>query len=326
VACHRGIQSVSLNLGGPSGDRNAKGVTKFPAKIGRPVADRSCVTNPATSSASPARDTVRAGRGWRYVDGFLVNEYLGRVGHTPAWIVEVEGSQFRLPQVSGLFGRIAQYLAKPRIIQRNRRRLAFAWPLIWPPPDEAQKAALTQVALAKARSLGAPTGDGCGVCGVPWEGGPALLDGRARHLCYECAEVITLARAMRPPGSASTWLWCAVAGFCGLLLQLLFHVSWGWTAVPLALIAGWLMGTANGPNFERRPVFTLLVTVGLLLLFQVAGWAFIFGAELRAESSDALAQLFVWTLCSLPPSVIVGWSLGTVGVGMALLERRLHRP
>jgi len=64
----------------------------------------------------------------------------------------------------------------------------------------------------------------------------------------------------------------------------------------------------------------------MLLLFQVAGWAFIFGTELRADSSEALASLFVWTLFSLPPSVLVGWSLGTLGVGMALLERRLHRP
>ena len=296
-------------------------------KIGLPRADKSGVTNFAPPPASPTvAGAVRSGRGWRYVDGFLVNEYLGRVGHTPAWIVEAEGSQFRLPPASGLFDRIRRYLAKPRIIQRNRRRLAFAWPLIWPPPDETQRAALVQLALAKARTLGSATGDGCGVCGVPWEGGPAMLDGRARHLCYECAEVITLARTMRPPGSASTWLWCAVAGFCGLLLQLLFHVSWGWTAVPVALAAGWLMGTANGPNFERRPLFTLLVTVGMLLLFQVAGWAFIFGTELRADSSDALASLFLWTLFSLPPSVLVGWSLGTLGVGMALLERRLHRP
>jgi hypothetical protein len=294
------------------------------AKIRLPSADRSGVTTLATSPAGYG--AVREGRGWRYIDGYLVNEYLGRVGHTPAWIVEVEGEAFHLPVPSGLLRRMLDYWKKPRIIQRNRRRLAFVWPLAWPPPDQAQRARLVELALNRARTMGKPTRTGCGVCGVPWEGGPAMLDGRARHLCFDCAETVRIARSTRPPGSASTWMWCAVAGFCGLLLQLLFHMSWGWTAVPLALVAGWLMGTANGPNFERHPVSTLVLTVGMLLLFQVAGWAMIFGAELHADQTDALASLFFWTLMSLPPTVLLGWTAGTLGVGMALLERRLHRP
>lgn len=294
------------------------------AKFGLPPADRRLVTTEVASQGDTA--ALREGRGWRYIDGYLVNEYLGRVGHTPAWIVEVEGESFHLPRPSGLFRRLREYLKKPRIVQRNRRRLAFVWPLAWPPPDQAERIRLVGVALDSARTMGRPTQPGCGVCGVPWEGGPSMLDGRARHLCFECAETVKVARATRPPGSASTWLWCAVAGFCGLLLQLVFHMSWGWTAVPLALVAGWLMGTANGPNFERHPLSTLILTVGLLLLFQVAGWAVIFGTELHAERTGALAPLFLWTLISLPPTVLAGWTAGTLGVAMALLERRLHRP
>jgi hypothetical protein len=130
----------------------------------------------------------------------------------------------------------------------------------------------------------------------------------------------------RPPSTLSTWLWCGVAGFGGLLLQLLFHYSWGWTAVPLALVAGWLMGTANGPNFERHPILSPLFTVLLIFVLQVVGWTFIIGSDLHLGNGDPLGMLFLWTLVALPPTVLMGWVLGSVGVFMAMMEQRLRRP
>jgi hypothetical protein len=153
-----------------------------------------------------------------------------------------------------------------------------------------------------------------------------MLDGRARHLCPACAEAITAAREDRPPGALSTWLWCAVAGLGGVLLQLLFHYTWGWTAIPLALVAGWLMGTANGPNFERRPWLSPALTIVFVLLLQVLGWTFMFGARLRVQDSETLAALFVWTLVALPPTVLLCWALGVLGVAMAVVEQKLYRP
>ena len=269
---------------------------------------------------------VRAGRGWQYADGYLINEYLGRVSHTPAWIVEVEGRSFEREGRESLWRRLAANWRSPRVIQRNRRRLAFVWPLVWPPPDVAARAKMRSLALAQAKGRGIPTDETCGVCRQSWEGGPTLLDGRARHLCPVCAEAIVAAREDRPPSPLSTWLWCAVAGLGGVLLQLLFHYTWGWTAVPLALVAGWLMGTANGPNFARRPWLSPALTVLLALLLQVFGWTLIFGARLRVEDSETLAALFFWTLVALPPTVLLCWILGAVGVAMAVVEQRLYRP
>jgi len=260
------------------------------------------------------------------MDGYLVNEYLGRVGHTPSWVVEVEGYGFRFATPRNLWRRLGDYFKKPRIIQRNRRRLAFVWPMVWPPPDEGARTRMRLHALETARTMGGPTPPGCGVCNRKWEGGPTILDGRMRHLCPDCADAIHAERRDRPPGTVSTWLWCGVAGFGGLLLQLLFHYSWGWTAIPLALVAGWLMGTANGPNFERHPVLSPLATILMVWFLQAAGWTFIFGSDLHLDSSGPLGSLFVWTLLALPPTVVLCWVLGTVGVVMAMMEQRLHRP
>jgi hypothetical protein len=193
---------------------------------------------PATISPMPP---VREGRGWQYVDGYLVNEYLGRVSHTPAWIVEIEGKSFEYEGHKTLWQRLAAGFRTPRVIQRNRRRLAYVWPLVWPPPDASDRERMRSLALGKAKLRGAPTDATCGVCRQVWEGGPTMLDGRARHLCPTCVEVIVTARENLPPSTFSTWLWCAVAGLGGILLQLLFHYTWGWTAVPLALVAGWIM-------------------------------------------------------------------------------------
>lgn len=275
---------------------------------------------------TPQTAPVTSGRGWSYVDGYLVNEYLGRVGHTPSWVVEVEGAGFIWHPRRGLWGRMRDLFGKPRVIQRNHRRLAYVWPLVWPPPDDDAKAQMQSEALASAKRCGKPVSKGCGVCHQLWEGGPTALDGRMRHLCPDCADMIEQERNERPPGSLSTWLWCGVAGFGGLLLQLLFHYSWGWTAVPLALVAGWLMGTANGPNFERHPIISPICTVMLILVLQAIGWTFIIGSDLQLGHGDPLGALFVWTLIALPPTVILGWVLGSVGVVMAMMEQRLRRP
>lgn len=275
---------------------------------------------------TPQISPVTSGRGWSYVDGYLVNEYLGRVGHTPSWVVEVEGSDFVWFPKRGVWGRIRALFAKPRIIQRNRRRLAYVWPLVWPPPDDEGKAKMRSEALAAAKQCGGPVSKGCGVCHRVWESGPTPLDGRMRHLCPDCAESIEQIRNEIPPSALSTWMWCGVAGFGGLLLQLLFHYSWGWTAVPLALVAGWLMGTANGPNFERHPILSPLCTVVLVLILQAAGWTFVIGSDLQLSQGNPLGALFVWTLVALPPTVVLGWIVGSLGVFMALMEQRLHRP
>ena len=132
------------------------------AKFRLPSADRSLVTTLAASQGESG--AVREGRGWRYIDGYLVNEYLGRVGHTPAWIVEIEGEAFHLPRPKGIFRRLVAYWKKPRIVQRNRRRLAFVWPLAWPPPNREERARLVATAVDRARTMGRPTGAGCGVC------------------------------------------------------------------------------------------------------------------------------------------------------------------
>lgn len=306
----------------------------FNADKGRPVARDARpkfvvgvadTTSVESRSLSPL-PLVREGRGWQYVDGYLVNEYLGRVNHTPAWVVEIEGKSFERESRKPLWRRLAFGWRSPRVIQRNRRRLAFVWPLVWPPPDADARLRMRSSALGMAKLRGAPTDGTCGVCRQMWEGGPTMLDGRARHLCPACADAIVAAREDCPPSAISTWLWCAVAGLGGILLQLLFHYTWGWTAVPLALVAGWLMGTANGPNFERWPWLSPALTVVLVLLLQVFGWTLIFGARLHVEDSKSLAALFYWTLVALPPTVLLCWVLGAVGVAMAMVEQKLYRP
>jgi hypothetical protein len=179
-------------------------------------------------------------------------------------------------------------------------------------------------ALDAARLWGPPVIHGCGVCQRPWEGGPTLVRGRARHLCPSCAERIAEDAENQPPGPLTTWLWCTVAGICGLLLQLLFHQSW--TVIPLAVVAGWLMGTANGPNFERHPFWSPVFTILLLGLLQISGWALITGAQLGAAGAAQLGMIFIWTVVSLPPGVVAGFSAGTLGMGMAILEHRLQQP
>jgi hypothetical protein len=63
-----------------------------------------------------------------------------------------------------------------------------------------------------------------------------------------------------------------------------------------------------------------------VLLLQVFGWTLIFGARLRVDDSETLAALFFWTLVALPPTVLLCWVLGVVGVAMAVFEQKLHRP
>jgi hypothetical protein len=266
-----------------------------------------------------------AGRGWHYADGYLINEFLGRLGHTPAWIVEIEGRTFELPRPQRLRQRVAAWWRPPRLIRRNKRRLAFAWPLAWPPPDAAERQRMVAGALARARELGPPTSDGCGVCQRRWEGGPTMVRGRARHLCPECAEEIRAEQETRPPGPLATWLWCVTAGVSGLLLQLLFHQNWTWTVIPLAVVAGWLMGTANGPNFERRPVLAPTLTVALLILLQVGGWTVVTGTQLGTTHSGELGAIFLLTLYSWPPAVLAAMAAGSIGLAMAMIEKRLER-
>lgn len=281
--------------------------------------------NDSNSVPDPRLGPRASGLGWHYRDHYLINEYLGRVGHTPAWIVEVEGHQFSLPDNPGFFSRLLSKRRLPRIIMRNSRRLAFVWPLIWPPPDEQGKKEMVDVALGKARSLGRSTTPGCGVCGVLWEGGPTLVNKRARHLCPECSDQIEADKEAAPPGPLGTWMWCIAAGLSGLLIQLLFHHQFSWSAVPLAMLAGWLMATANGPNFDRHPLRTPLLTLLLLVILQTAAWTFITGAEVGHTDPANLGSIFVWTLLALPPALVIGICAGAGGMLMARLEKRLDR-
>ena len=277
------------------------------------------------ASSLPDTAAVLSGRAWQYRDGFLLNEFVGRVGHTPSWIVEVEGRFFSLREPSGFWSRILAPFRKPRIVMRNRRRLAFAWPLRWPPPSAEQREQLVDQALAVAGGLGATLDSGCGVCEREWNGGPTFMKGRARHICPDCAERIADEIGTRPPGVVSTWMWCLVAGIGGLLLQLLLHQSWSWTAAPAALVTGWLMGLANGPNFERRPWLAPIITVSLVIVLQAVGLALITGSRIGASTPGQLATVFIWTMGAMPPNLILGIVAGALGISMGLLERRLQR-
>lgn len=252
-----------------------------------------------------------------------MNQFLGRCGHAPSWIVEVEGSFFERPRPSGWFGRLSAPFRSPRIVRRNERRLAFAWPLRWPPPDRTEQERLAAQALEISRRLGRRLSDGCGVCRRLWEGGPTFMEERARHLCPDCAEAIERAREEQPAGALSTWLWCGVAGFSGLLLQILFHWSLGWSIVPLAVVSGWLMGSANGPNLDRHPVGTPLTTLILVMLFQVLGLVMLAAVQFGFHRPDDWARLFVWTLYTPSANLVAGCVAGAVGMSLSMLERRL---
>ena len=266
-----------------------------------------------------------SGRSWQYLDDYLINEFVGRVGHTPAWIVEVEGLNFVLPPSAGGWMKLRTMFRKPRVIQRNRRRLAFAWPLRWPPPVADERDGLRHLAVAMARQWGRPPEHGCGVCTRTWNGGPTFVAGRARHLCPECAERIASEQEHRPPGSLSTWLWCLVAGMGGLLAQLLLHQTFSWMAGPAALFTGWLMGLANGPNFERRPVVAPLLTLTLVLALQTVGLVWLTGMQLGAAGTGQLTAIFLWTVGTMPIEWIIGLGAGSAGIAMALVEQRLRR-
>lgn len=254
-----------------------------------------------------------------------MNQFLGRFSHTPAWIVEVEGKSFQSPEPDGLWGQISALFRTPRVVRRNSRRVAFAWPLRWPPPDRQEQERLVAQAVERARRLGTPLAAGCGVCNRSWEGGPTFVEDRARHLCPDCAGEVERVRHDSPPGTLSTWLWCAVAGFAGLLLQILFHWSFGWSMVLLAIVAGWLMGSANGPNIDRHPVGTPLATLGFVFLFQVLGLTMLAATQFGFYQLSEWARLFLWTLKSFPASLVAGFFAGSAGLALALFERRLHK-
>jgi hypothetical protein len=254
-----------------------------------------------------------------------VNQFLGRFGHTPSWIVEVEGLSFRLPSTDGFFSRLLSPFRSPRVVRRNERRLAFAWPLRWPPPDQEERRRLVAIALARAGVLGRALPEGCGVCGRLWEGGPSMVEDRARHLCPDCAGEIERTRDERPPGELPTWLWCTVAGFCGLWLQFLFNWILGWSTAPLALLAGWLMGTANAPNLERRPLFTGAFTLLLICVFQALGLALLAATGFGFYQLWDLTRLFLWTITNPTPSLWGACAFGGLGLMLALFERRLKK-
>jgi hypothetical protein len=151
------------------------------------------------------------------------------------------------------------------------------------------------------------------------------VNSRARHLCPECSDRIEDEKATALPGAVSTWMWCVAAGFSGLLIQLLLHRQWSWSAVPLAMLAGWLMATANGPNFDRNPLRTPVLTLLLLSLLQVSAWTFITGAQLGHTDPSQLGSIFLWTILAFPPAVLIGIGAGAGGMLMALLEKRLER-
>lgn len=277
------------------------------------------------ASSDPRTGPRASGLGWHYRDRYLINEFLGRVGHTPAWIVEVEGHQFSLPPEPGFLGRLFSRRRPPRVILRNSRRLAFVWSITWPPPDERGKKQMVDLALSRAKKLGRSTTPGCGVCGDLWEGGPTMVKSRARHLCPECSDQIEAEKEATPPGPLGTWMWCVAAGLSGFLIQLLFHQQFSWSATPLAMLAGWLMATANGPNFDRQPLRTPLLTLLLLALLQITAWTFITGARLGHTDPAHLGSIFVWTVLALPPALIFGIFAGAGGMVMARLEKRLER-
>lgn len=268
---------------------------------------------------------VRSGRSWHYESGFLVNQFLGRFGHTPSWIVEVEGSSFRHPKTGGLISRLLSPFRAPRVVRRNERRLAFAWPLRWPPPDQEERRRLVAQALDRAGQLGRTLSEGCGVCGRLWEGGPSMVEDRARHLCPDCASEIERAADERPAGVLSTWLWCTVAGFCGLWLQFLLNWLFGWSTAPLGLVAGWLMGTANAPNLERRPVLNFPLTLLLVWVFQAMALALVAATGFGFYQLWDLTRLFLWAITNPTPSLWTGCGFGALGLALALFERRLRK-
>jgi hypothetical protein len=278
---------------------------------------------PETGKNEP--QTLRAGRSWHYQGGYLINQFLGRFGHTPSWIVEVEGASFQPPDAGGFWPRLRALWRSPKIVRRNERRLAFAWPLRWPPPDRDEQERFVALALATAGRLGRALPTGCGVCGRPWEGGPTMVEERARHLCPDCAGEIERARNERPPGTTSTWLWCGVAGFAGLWLQVLFHAGLGWSTLPLAVVSGWLMGSANGPNLDRRPVTAAAVTLLLIGVFQVAGLTLIAAMKFGYYQLWDLTRLYFWMLSSPSAHLVTGCLAGAAGLSLALFERRLRK-
>jgi hypothetical protein len=123
----------------------------------------------------------------------------------------------------------------------------------------------------------------------------------------------------------ATWLWCAVAGAGGMLLQTLFGGHWAPLVLPLALVAGWLMGTANAPNFQRWPIGAPVATGAMLFLLQAAGWALLTVAELGSRNADDLWLIFYWTLLGVPGPFLASFLAGTTGLGMAIVEKRLYR-
>lgn len=282
-------------------------------------------TTLSTAEKREVPQALRAGRSWHYEDGFLVNQFLGRCGHTPSWIVEVEGSAFRHPEPTGLVGRVVAMFRPPRIVRRNERRLAFAWPLRWPPPDQEESKRLVARALALAGTLGRTLPFGCGVCGRSWEGGPTMMEERARHLCPECAVEIERVKSDRPPGVGSTWLWCVLAGFCGLWLEVLCHWTLGWSTAPLALVAGWLAGSANAPNLDRQPLVSAVLTFLLICVFQALGLTLVAATGFAFYELWDLTRLFVWTLSNPGAPLVTGCLFGAAGLALAHFERRLRK-
>ena len=268
---------------------------------------------------------LRSGRSWHYESGFLVNQFLGRFGHTPSWIVEVEGSSFRHPKSRGFLSGILYWFRAPKVVRRNERRLAFAWPLRWPPPDQDERRRLVALALTQAGQLGRALPEGCGVCGRIWEGGPSMVEDRARHMCPDCAGKIERMKDERPAGVLSTWLWCTVAGFCGMWLQLLLNWILGWSTAPLGLVAGWLMGTANAPNLERRPVLNFPLTLLLICVFQALALALMTATGFGFYQFWDLTRVFLWTITSPTPSLWAACAFGALGLALALFERRLRK-
>ena len=289
------------------------------------VDSKPTMVNGPLQAQRPATTALRAGKSWRYERGFLINEFVGRHGHTPAWIVEVEGTSFKSPVPHSMLHRMLAAIRSPRIVRRNKRRLSFAWPLKWPPPDETGRMELVCEALHRARAMGGPLPPGCGVCGNTWEGGPTFVRGRARHLCADCADHIAETQEYAPPGPLATWMWCLVAGVAGLLLQMLFHWSWGWSVVPLALVAGWLMGSANAPNLERQPVVNGLLMLLLVFILQTLGWTLHTAAQIGYQEWSDLTRIFVLTALSLPTKLVLGFLAGSAGLGMSVLEKRLRK-
>ncbi len=120
-------------------------------------------------------------------------------------------------------------------------------------------------------------------------------------------------------------MWCVAAGLSGLLIQLLFHSQWSWSTIPLAVLAGWLMATANGPNFDRHPLRTPILTLMLLALLQIAAITFTTAVQLGHTEPAELGSIFVWTILAFPSALLMGIGAGAGGMLMALLEKRLDR-